>query len=156
MVGDRHPLARAGQPRVLATCARFFPDTERVMGWDITDRGFKIVLRADVPELAHQYLPSFIESFLATEQLNRDDITHWILHPGGPKIIDAMQAGLGLDDEAVRASRESLARIGNVSSASVLFMLHDLMAAGPTSSETYGLLLAMGPAFGAEAVLLQW
>lgn len=156
LVGDEHPLLRSGQPRVIDKRACFFPDTERVMGWDITDRGFKIILRADVPELARAYLPPFIQSFLAKHQLGFDDITHWIMHPGGPKVIDAMQEGLGLSDDAVCLSRESLAQIGNVSSASVLFMLQETLARHRPSPGTYGLLLAMGPAFGAEAVLLRW
>ena len=156
LVGDEHPLVRSGQARVIDKRACFFPNTERVMGWDITDRGFKIILRADVPDLARAYLPPFIQAFLADHQLGLDDITHWIVHPGGPKVIDAMQDGLGLRDDAVRLSRESLAQIGNVSSASVLFMLKDTLAQQRPSPGTYGLILAMGPAFGAEAVLLQW
>ncbi len=156
LVGDDHPLVRAGQPRVIDKRACFFPNTERVMGWDVTDRGFKIVLRADVPELARAFLPPFLLSFLANHQLGFEDITHWIIHPGGPKVIDAMQAGLHLSDEAVRLSRENLEQIGNVSSASVLFMLKDRLAQPQPAPGTYGLMVAMGPAFGAEAVLLQW
>jgi alkylresorcinol/alkylpyrone synthase len=156
LVGDEHPMVRSGQARVIDKRACFFPNTEHVMGWDITDRGFKIILRADVPELARAYLPPFIQAFLADHQLSLDDITHWIVHPGGPKVIDAMQDGLGLRDDAVRLSRESLAQIGNVSSASVLFMLKDTLAQQQPAPGTYGLMLAMGPAFGAEAVLLRW
>ena len=157
LVGDDNLLVRTGLPRVIDEQACFFPDTERVMGWDITDSGVQDYPDSPMyPELAHAYLPPFIRSFLARHQLSVDDITHWIVHPGGPKVIDAMQAGLGLSDEAVRLSRESLAQIGNVSSASVLFMLKDTLDQYRPAPGTYGLILAMGPAFGAEAVLLQW
>ncbi|HLF26634.1 MAG TPA: 3-oxoacyl-[acyl-carrier-protein] synthase III C-terminal domain-containing protein [Anaerolineae bacterium] len=156
MVGAAHPLARPGQPRVIDSRSVFFPKTEHVMGWDIRDSGFKMILSADVPELAQTSLHPAIETFLAEHRLSIHDIAHWIAHPGGPKVIEALETGLGLNGDAFRLSRESLACVGNVSSASVLLILDQVLAGSQPQPGAYGLMLALGPAFGAELVLLQW
>jgi len=156
MVGDAHRLARPGRPQVIDSRSFFFSNTERVMGWDVTNTGFKVVLSADVPEIARTQLRPAVEAFLADHQLSIDDISHWIAHPGGPKVTQAMQEGLGLNGDALRLSRESLARFGNVSSASVLFILDETLATCQPAPGTHGLMVAMGPAFCAELVLLQW
>jgi alkylresorcinol/alkylpyrone synthase len=155
LVGVDHPLARAGQPQVIDSRSFFFANTERVMGWDVTDTGFKVVLSADVPDIARTQLRPAIEAFLADRGLGMGDIAHWIAHPGGPKVIQSMEEGLGLNGDTFRLSRESLARVGNVSSASVLFVLAETLATRQAPG-TYGLMLAMGPAFCAELVLLRW
>jgi len=155
MVGVDHPLARPRRPQVIDSRSFFFPNTEQVMGWDVTDTGFKVVLSADVPDIARTQLRPVIEAFLADHQLCIADISHWIAHPGGPKVTQGLQEGLGLNGDALRLSRESLARVGNVSSASVLFILEETLATCQPPG-TYGLMVAMGPAFCAELVLLQW
>ena len=156
IVGEAHPLAQPGRPRVIDSRSIFFPDTERVMGWDIGDRGFKVVLSADVPDIARTRLRPAIETFLADHRLSIDDIDRWMAHPGGPKVTQAIEDGLGLSRSALRLSRESLARVGNVSSASVLFILHETLAGNQPPVGAHGLMIAMGPAFCAELVLLQW
>lgn len=155
LVGDRHPLAGNG-PCVVATRSCFFPQTEDVMGWDITDTGFKVVLNAAVPDIARTHLRPVIEAFLAEHGLALPDIEHWIAHPGGPKVIQALEEGLELPDDALQLTRQSLAAVGNVSSASVLFILKDTLEQRRPSPGSHGMLLAMGPAFCAELVLLQW
>lgn len=156
MVGREHRLAQAGQPRVVDSRSLFFPNTERVMGWDVVDTGFKVVLSAAVPKIARNQIRPAVESFLADHDLCQDDIAHWIAHPGGPKVIEALTEGLELDDDALRLSHESLAQLGNLSSASVLLILKETLARCQPPPGTYGLMLAMGPAFCAELVLLQW
>ena len=126
------------------------------MGWDIVDTGFRIVLSAAVPEIAKTKSRPAVEAFLAEHQLSITDISLWIAHPGGPKVIDALQEALGLDDEDLRLTRESLQQVGNVSSASVLFILDKTLATRQPPSGSYGLMIAMGPAFCAELILLQW
>ncbi|NOT44928.1 MAG: type III polyketide synthase [Acidobacteria bacterium] len=155
LVGDAHPLAGGGDAEVVATEACFFPDTERVMGWDIVDSGFRIVLSSAVPALAECDLAEAIRAFLATRQLTVPDIDVWIAHPGGPAVIDGMQRGLGLDAHALDRSRACLQRIGNLSSASVLVILDEVLQ-DATVAPRHGLLLAMGPGFCAELVLLRW
>ncbi|NUP05784.1 MAG: type III polyketide synthase [Polyangiaceae bacterium] len=156
LVGPRHPLHReVGRPRVVASRSVFFPNTERVMGWDVVDSGFKIVLSADVPKIVSTHVPGAVDDFLAEHGLGRRDITSWIMHPGGPKVIDAMQESLGLSPADLQPTRDSLSKVGNLSSASVLFLL-DEHSRRAHERGSYAVLMAMGPAFCAEIVLLQW
>jgi len=140
--------------RVVDTRSAFFPDTERVMGWDIGGSGFKVVLSADVPEIVKKHLPDDVDAFLRDHGLTRTDIRHWICHPGGPKVISAIEESLALPTNALAITRESLASVGNLSSASVLHVL------GRTQQRAVpgdlGVLMAMGPGFCAELVLLSW
>lgn len=156
MVGNAHPLVRRDQPRVVDSCSCFFADTEQVMGWDVVDTGFKVVLNAAVPDIARARVRPAVESFLATHGLCLDDIEHWVAHPGGPKVIQALEEGLGLDPDELCLSRESLAQVGNLSSASILLILKETLARYHPPSGTYGMMIAMGPAFCAELVLLRW
>ncbi len=155
MVGAQHPLAAAG-PRVLDTRSRFYPDTERVMGWDIGSSGFRIVLAATVADVVEKYLRDDVDAFLGGHGLTVPDVGTWVAHPGGPKVIDAIVRALEVDPAALDVTRRSLAAIGNLSSSSVLHVLHDTLAAGPPEPGTPGVLLAMGPGFCAELVLLEW
>ncbi len=156
MVGDDHPQAASGLPKVIDSRSIFFPNTEQVMGWEVGDGGLKIVLSADVAELAEAQLRPGVEGFLREHDLTIGDIKHWVAHPGGPKVIQAIETGLGLSEHALDISRESLAAVGNISSTSVLLILEETLSRFKPESGTYGLLMAMGPAFCAELVLLQW
>lgn len=153
LVGDDHPLAGKAKLKVEATRSVLFPDTESVMGWDIVDTGFRIVLSGQVPELAQTALGHNIRKFLSGNGLRPSQITRWVAHPGGPAVIDAMERGLELPHGTLDHSRDCLARIGNLSSASVLVILQESLAA----SEARGpaVLLAMGPGFCAELLLLR-
>lgn len=156
MLGKDHPRARNGSPRVIDNRSILFPDTEYVMGWDVMDSGLKIVLSGDVPQLAETHLRPQVEAFLGEHGLSIQDIKHWVAHPGGPKVIRAIENGLGLGEHALDISRESLAAAGNMSSTSVLLILEETLARYQPEAGTYGLLMAMGPGFCAELVLLQW
>jgi alkylresorcinol/alkylpyrone synthase len=156
MVGDDRPQTRKGLPRVIDTRSIFFPNTEHIMGWDVVDSGLRISLSADVTEIAEVQLRPGVEAFLAGHGLSIGDIKHWIAHPGGPKVIQAIESGLGLGEHALDLSRESLAAVGNLSSSSVLLILEETLARFQPEPGSYGLLMAMGPAFCAELVLLQW
>lgn len=153
LVGDDHPLAGKAKLRTVATRSMLFPNTESVMGWDIVDTGFRIVLSGQVPELAQSALAHGIRSFLTIQGLRPSQIERWVAHPGGPAVIDAMERGLELPQGALDHSRDCLSRIGNLSSASVLVILRESMA--KTQDRGPGLLLAMGPGFCAELVLLR-
>ncbi|HEX5656469.1 MAG TPA: 3-oxoacyl-[acyl-carrier-protein] synthase III C-terminal domain-containing protein [Polyangiales bacterium] len=154
LVGAKHPAARG--PRVLDSQSHFFANTERTMGWDVTDYGFKIVLGKEVPSIAREGLPLLIDAILERHSLQRGDIASWVAHPGGPAVISAMTEALGLPPEALAPTRQSLAQIGNLSSASVLFLLDTFRRWVRPSAGSYGMMIAMGPAFCAEAALLQW
>ena len=143
-------------PRVLATRSRFYPDTDRVMGWDIGGSGFRIVLAATVADVVRQYLGDDVQDFLAEHDLKIPDVDTWVAHPGGPKVIDAITRALDLPAEALDVTRRSLAEIGNLSSSSVLHVLERTLADGRPTPGTPGVLMAMGPGFCAELVLLRW
>ncbi|MFI5318778.1 MAG: type III polyketide synthase [Myxococcota bacterium] len=145
---------RARGPRVLATRSVFYPGTEHVMGWDVTDGGFRVVLSSDVPAIAAGLRPD-VEKFLAEHGAALEDVGVFVCHPGGPKVLEAIEQSLALPADALARSWDHLARVGNLSSASVLFVLGDALAE-PHAPGTLGLLLAMGPGFCSELVLLQW
>jgi alkylresorcinol/alkylpyrone synthase len=147
---------RLDGPRVLAHRSFFYTDTEYVMGWDITSDGFGVVLSADVPKVVHENIGSNVGRFLADCGLEKEQIESYVCHPGGPKVLKAFQDALGLPREALALTWNSLQREGNLSSASVLMVLRDTMQTAPPPKGSYGLMLAMGPGFCSEIVLLQW
>ena len=150
--GDRR---EDGAVRVLATRSRLYPDSERVMGFDVGSTGLRIVLDAEVPTVIGRYVREDVDGFLADHGLSRDDIGWWVCHPGGPKVIDALEDTLGLTPHDVALTRRSLAQIGNLSSASVLHVLEDTLRDRPPPPGSHGLLMAMGPGFCSELVLLR-
>lgn len=156
-VGSDHPRAReqAG-PRVVATRSRLYPGTEGALGWDIGDSGFTVVLGAELPELVRLHLGEEVRSFLAEHDLKPPDVTGWVCHPGGPKVLDALRETLALDARALELTWRSLAEVGNLSSASVLHILRDTLALRPPPPGTAGLVLALGPGLCSELVLLRW
>lgn len=143
------------QPDVLGARSRLYPDSEGAMGWEVGTTGLKIVLDSSVPGLVHRYVGEDVEAFLTDRGLTQDDIEWYVAHPGGPKVLEALQETLGLDRDAVQVTWDSLARIGNLSSASVLHVLADTLADRPPRPGSYGLMLAMGPGFCSELVLLR-
>jgi alkylresorcinol/alkylpyrone synthase len=155
MAGAERASSARG-PRILATRSVLYPDTEWVMGWDVVDSGFKVVLSAKVPEVVEARIGGDVDAFLAERGLARRDVKHWVAHTGGPKVIEAFRRGLGLPDSAVERSWRSLREIGNLSSASVLFVLGDFLDSADARPGDFGLLAAMGPGFSAELVLLRW
>jgi alkylresorcinol/alkylpyrone synthase len=153
VTGENRP---ADGPRIVATRSVFYPDSERVMGWDISETGFKIVLSGDVPVVAREKLRPDVDAFLADHGLTRADITSWVCHPGGPKVLEAMQESLELPEGALDVTWRSLREVGNLSSTSVLLVLEETLANHRPPPGSYGMLLAMGPGFCSELVLLRW
>jgi alkylresorcinol/alkylpyrone synthase len=162
MAGDDVPLPAEvadNAPYVVATRSRFFADTERVMGWDVGGSGFRIVLSPGVADVVRENLPQEVDDFLGTQSLSRPDVRRWVAHPGGPRVLDALQESLELAPDALATSWQSLDRIGNLSSSSVLHVLAETLertAVTPESVDRHGILMAMGPGFCAELVLLRW
>ncbi len=148
--------AAGAGPRVVATRSVFYPDSERVMGWDISESGFQIVLSAEVPDVVRRYLRGDVDAFLADQGLARSEIGSWVCHPGGPKVLEAMEEALELPAGALDVTWESLRRVGNLSSTSVLLVLEETLASHRPAPGTPGLILAMGPGFCSELVLVEW
>ncbi|HZQ71213.1 MAG TPA: 3-oxoacyl-[acyl-carrier-protein] synthase III C-terminal domain-containing protein [Terriglobales bacterium] len=143
-------------PQVLATRSVFYPDTEDVMGWDISEKGFRIVLSRSVPDMVELHLAGDVDQFLGDHDLDRSDITSWIMHTGGPKVLEATEKALKLPPGALAPSWESLRESGNLSSASVLLVLEKFMNKERPAPGALSVLAAMGPGFCSELVLLQW
>ena len=143
-------------PRVLDSRSHLYPDSQRIMGWDVGDGGLKIVLDGRVPAIVRQYLGEDIRSFLAAHSLEIRDIAAWVSHPGGPKVIEAIEAELGLTGDPLELTWRSLDLIGNLSSSSVLHVLRDTLDKRSLTPGTPGMLMAMGPGFCSELVLVEW
>ncbi|WP_338863444.1 type III polyketide synthase [Myxococcus stipitatus] len=152
--GAEAPDARG--PRVVASRSVFYRDTERIMGWDVVDSGFKVVLSAKVPQLVKDHIRGNVDGFLASHGLKREDIRHWVAHTGGPKVLQSFEEALELPSDALARSWASLREVGNLSSASVLFVLGETLEQAGAKPGDYGLMMALGPGFCAEMVLLQW
>jgi len=155
MVGARRAQAMSLRgPKVLDSRSHLYPDSLRTMGWDVGADGLELVLSVDVPEVVRRYLRGDATGFLSDHGLAIDDIHTWVSHPGGPKVIEAIVESLGLGPDALELTWRSLAEVGNLSSSSVLHVLRDTIAKKPPAGP--GILMAMGPGFCSELVLLQW
>ncbi len=143
-------------PTILATRSVFYPSTEEMMGWNISEKGFRIILSTEVPTLIRENLGRDVDAFLADNGHKRSDLKSFVLHTGGPMVLDASADALGLHNGQLDASWDCLRKVGNLSSASVLCVLEDVMKNRRPEPGTLGLLAAMGPGFCSELLLLQW
>ena len=157
MVGGRR-AARAATtgPDVVATTSRLYPDTQGLLGWDVGGTGFRVVLAASLADVIEARLGDDVRTLLAEHGLVPSDVGSWVAHTGGPRILDAAERTLGLGPAQLAVSRRSLARVGNLSSAGVLHVLADTLAAPGPRPGSHGVLFAMGPGVSTEIVLLRW
>lgn len=148
---------RAGAgPQVIDSRAHLYPGTQRTMGWDVGATGLTIVLDAEVPLLVERYLAGDVRGLLDAHGLTTAEVAGWVCHPGGPKVIEAIVSALDLEPDALDVTWRSLAEVGNLSSASVLHVLADTMEQRSFPDGSPGVLMAMGPGFCSELVLLRW
>ncbi|HEY3795296.1 MAG TPA: type III polyketide synthase [Bradyrhizobium sp.] len=138
-----------GGPRILAIGEWFWPDTEHIMGWDIKDDGFGVVLSPELPALMRKALAPALYDFLNRNGFQLSDFKGFLFHPGGRRLIEAVQDVLGLEHGHFEHSWEVLRRYGNMSSATALFVLERALAAGARGPH---LLAAFGPGFSAYFV----
>ncbi len=143
-------------PRIVDTESYFFPQSLDAMGFDLKETGFHIVLSKDIPQLIREKIKGLISNFLARHALEQKQISRFLLHPGGQKLLLYMEEELGLSRADTQLSWDVLSDYGNLSSASVLFVLQECLARNNATAGEYGLLAAFGPGFSAEMVLLQW
>jgi alkylresorcinol/alkylpyrone synthase len=143
-------------PRIVASRSTFYPGTEEVMGWEIGSQGLKVILSSGVPELVFGHVATDVDRFLQDHGLVRQDIDHWVLHTGGPKVLEAFEGALGLPRERLELTWKQLRENGNLSSASVLLVLEDTLRERNPAPGSHGLCMAMGPGFCSEMVLLRW
>jgi len=139
----------------LAHTTFLFPATQEIMGFDLRSEGFKIILSRRIPLLVKRELRPRVDAFLESQGLNLSEIGFFVLHPGGTKVLDNVRDVLELSEEQVSAARGTLAAYGNLSSASVHFVAHELLARGAVKPGQFGLTIAMGPGFTLELALLR-
>ncbi|KIH99537.1 stilbene synthase [Streptomonospora alba] len=143
-------------PRVVASRSKLYPDTDRLMGWDIGEHGFRTILAADLADHVESVLAEDVASFLDDHGLAPEEVASWVCHPGGPKVIDKLSSVLALGPGDLDLTWRSLRRLGNLSSVSVLDVLEETIAERRPSEGEPGLLMALGPGFSADLVLLRW
>lgn len=155
VAGDVAAKGKAAGPRIVAARSHLLPDSTGIAGWDVTDRGFRLVLTPELPEILRKELGGLVDALLLPNGLKRSDLVHFIIHPGGAKVLDAMREALELSDGGLRISEEVLRDFGNVSSVSVLLVLERWMADEGSKAPGYGVLASFGPGFSSEMVLVQ-
>lgn len=160
MVGDEHPLAHTAPLHILSSESVFFPDSEDVMGWDVGETGLKIILNKNVPEVTEKQLAGPLQNFLKKHNIELSDLSNILAHPGGPKVLMAMEKILDLPEKGLSHSWASLNERGNMSSVSVLDIIERHLKEYESNHKKnkghHVLSLAMGPAFSAEIGLLKW
>jgi alkylresorcinol/alkylpyrone synthase len=156
MVGREHRLAADAPISVYANRSNWVPDTEHIMGLDVTNDGLRNILRPEVKTFVGAGLRNVINPLLDEFELSPGDIHEWTLHPGGPRIMDAAEVAFSLSAEKMQASRDTLRQVGNISSATVLHMIDDTLKHRRPPAGRNGMMVAMGPGFSQEAVLVRW
>ncbi|MEQ9453744.1 MAG: type III polyketide synthase [Phycisphaeraceae bacterium] len=166
LFGDGAAAAVVGQPgeqqvgtgsdhvsiRVLGRWSHVLPGTHEAMSWRVTDHGFRMTLKPEVPGLLQGCLhEGLLDRWLAVHGLNRKEVSGWAVHPGGPRVLDAVEDALSLPSEALSVSREILLSHGNMSSPTILFILRALMASGVRG---HTVLMAFGPGLTLELALV--
>ncbi len=149
--GDNHHNDK--KANYIASSSKLYYDSLDVMGWDFQDTGFKVLFSKDIPAFIDEHIRGDIDAFLAKHQLQLSDIKNFIFHPGGKKVLDAYANALKVEGDFMKNTREVMNNYGNMSSATVLYVLEKFVREG--FEEGYGLMLAMGPGFSSEMVLLK-
>src|SRR6266849_1350108 len=143
-------------PKILVTETYTFPDSLGAMGFDLRDSGFHILLAKDVPEMIGAKIRDLVDDFLQRQGKTQQDIKGWILHPGGARLLGNVEIALGLTKCQTQPSWDILANVGNLSSATILFILQEWLEKRPLKPGEFALAAAFGPGFSAEFLLLQW
>jgi alkylresorcinol/alkylpyrone synthase len=147
--------AKKTSPAIINTQSTLMPDSLDVMGWDIRDQGLFVVFSRDIPTIIEEWLRPNVSKFLTHNGLELAAIEHFIAHPGGKKVIEAYIKSLGIPDSMTDISLEVLKQFGNMSSATILYVLNRFMEIGAEAG-SYGLCTALGPGFSSELLLLKW
>lgn len=142
-------------PHITATASKWMPDSEDVMGWDIKNNGLHVVFSKSIPSIISTWLGPFIDEFLSEQHIKKEQLANFVAHPGGKKVLQAYEETLQLTEEHTNISRDVLKKHGNMSSPTVLYVLEQFMKK-QRSNDELGLLVALGPGFCGEAILLNW
>ncbi|MFC4409699.1 type III polyketide synthase [Chungangia koreensis] len=142
-------------PTILSTASKWMPDSEDVMGWDVKNSGLHVVFSRSIPSIIENWLGPFVHQFLERNGKTKEDILHFVAHPGGKKVLEAYETSLDFAASMTDLSRKVLKEYGNMSSPTVLFVLKEFMKREPNAGE-HGLMAALGPGFSGELLLLRW
>jgi alkylresorcinol/alkylpyrone synthase len=142
-------------PEIMASHSTLWPGSLRLLGMRLTDTGFRLQLSRALPQLVARHLAPTMREFLGAYGLTLAEVSFWAVHPGGPRVLESVQAALGLSDAAVRPSWQVWEDHGNLSSATVFFILRHLGKHMPPRPGAYGVMLAFGPGVACEVVLLR-
>ncbi|MFC7686005.1 type III polyketide synthase [Ureibacillus sp. GCM10028918] len=142
-------------PYIINTASKWMPDSEGVMGWDLKNDGLHVIFSRDIPSIISKWLGPFITDFLEEQNLSKEQIDYLVAHPGGKKVLAAYEETLDMNEQHTTISREVLQHHGNMSSPTVHYVLEQFMLR-ESKSGSFGLLLALGPGFSGEAILLEW
>lgn len=153
MVGANHPLAHSAKLEVIDSRSQLVPDTLDLMGTQINESGFQEILQPEVGEIAGKVLRKALDPLLAQHKISLERLSHWFVHPGGPKILTAIQESCRLSDDALWVSKKVLKEVGNLSSPTVLCVLQKALQLSPPPINSYSLIVGMGPGFAQEIVL---
>lgn len=157
--GDQAPRqtsrVSAPQPTILATLSTLYPDTPEIMGWRVIDAGFEVVFSSRIPGIVRNEFPALLHTFLGQHGLRQDDISRFLLHPGGAKVIAAYKEGLGLKEADLAATRSILRQYGNMSSSTIFFVVQESLREQPLAEGEYGVMAVFGPGFSAELALIR-
>lgn len=143
-------------PRIIGGSSTLWDETEDIMGWDVTNTGLKVNISKSVPNIVEKNIRADVEMACAKHNLSLEQLRHFVTHPGGEKVMEAFRSALGLSASVLEDARAVLAEHGNMSSATVLFVLERFMQRHPgLPHDEPGLLTAVGPGFSAEQVLFR-
>lgn len=142
-------------PKIIAEEMYHFYNNEHMMGFKLTNSGLQMILDIEVPDTIAAHFPDIVHPFLAKQNLKIEDVDHLIFHPGGKKIVQMVEELFSELGKNIDATKEILRLYGNMSSATVLYVLEDIMKQNPQKGEK-GLMLSFGPGFSAQRVLLEW
>jgi alkylresorcinol/alkylpyrone synthase len=151
--GDNHKKGTNVEISFLDAQSKMYYDSLDVMGWEFMDDGFKVLFSQDIPTIIAKNVYNDVSFFLAKHQLTLGDIKNFIFHPGGKKVLEAYAAALPVGGDFLKETREVMNNNGNLSSATVLYVLESFYTKGFENG--YGLMLSLGPGFSCEMVLLQ-
>ena len=142
-------------PELIGSHSTTWPDTEDIMGWDLVETGFKVRISRSIPALVRQRMSENLLAACTSVDLSPEDLVHFLNHPGGTKVLDALEEVLGLEPGGLALPREVLRECGNMSSVTVMFVLERFLRSGEFKAGDIGVLSALGPGFSAEHVFFR-
>lgn len=153
IAGDKHSIKAKNKISFISSQSKLYYDSQDIMGWDFTDSGFKVLFSSGIPAIISKNVKNDVNAFLSKNELKLSDIANFVFHPGGKKVLTAYKEALKVEGDFLKTTRKIMTDYGNMSSASVLYVLEKFFKDG--FKDGYGLMMSMGPGFSSDMVLLQ-